>query len=328
VVADCKILIVDDFEEFRIFLQSALQKRPGFRTIWQAADGLEALQQAEVLQPDLILLDIGLPRLNGIEAARRIQKVSPNSKIIFVSQEFSEVVVEQTLLLGAHGYLWKSDTTRELVLAVDEVLQGRQFVSSSVRSRIIGKTRVVSPQKVERVYGHKVASYRDDASFVTDFARFIEAALKIGNPAIVIASEPHRKSLQEVLQRRNCDITAAIQEKRYIALDASEILSTFIVDGWPNADRVLRGVRDLLAEAAKATRSERPRVAACGEMGPMLLAQGNGEAAIELEHLTHEIADTSDVDILCGYMMRDVQRKENSDFFEKIRAEHSAAYSI
>jgi DNA-binding NarL/FixJ family response regulator len=327
-VADRKILIVDDFEEYRVFLQSTLQKSSEFHTIWQAADGLEAVRQAEALQPDLVLLDIGLPRVNGIEAARRIQKVSPNSKILFVSQEFSQVVVEQTLLLGAHGYLWKSDTTRELLLAVHEVLQGRQFVSSSVRSRTIGKTSVVSPQKVERVYGHQVASYRDDASFVTDFARFIEAALQIGDPAIVIATEPHRKSLQEALQRRNCDITAAIQEKKYIALDASETLSTFMVDGWPSADRVLRGMRDLLAEAAKAARSERPRVAACGEMGPMLLARGNGEAAIELEHLTHEIADTSDVDILCGYMMRDIERKENSDFFEKIRAAHSAAYSL
>jgi CheY-like chemotaxis protein len=327
-VADCKILIVDDFEEFRVFLQSALQRRREFRAIWQAADGLEAVQQAQALQPDLILLDIGLPQLNGIEAARQIQKVSPNSKILFVSQEFSEVVVEQALLLGAHGYLWKSDTAGELLPAVDEVLQGRQFVSSSLRSRTIRKPSVVLPGKVESVYGHQVASYRDDASFVTDFARFIEAALRAGSPAIVIATEQHRKGLKEALQRRNCDIAAAIREKRYIALDASETLSTFMVDGWPNSDRVLRGMRDLLAEAVKSARSDRPRVAACGEMGPMLLARTNGEAAIELEHLTHEIADTCDVDILCGYMMRDIQRKENSDFFEKIRAEHSAAYSF
>jgi CheY-like chemotaxis protein len=281
-VADCKILVVDDFEEFRVFLQSALQKRPEFRTIWQAADGLEAVQQAEALQPDLVLLDIGLPRLNGIDGARRIQKVSPNSKILFVSQEFSEVVVEQALLFGAHGYLWKSDTAGELLPAVDEVLQGRRFVSSSLRSRTNRKTRVVLLQKFESVYGHQVASYRDDASFVTDFARFIE--------------------------------------KRFVALDANETLSAFMVDGWPNADRVSRGVSDLLVEAAKA--------ASCGEMGPMLLAQGNGEAAIELEHLTHEIANTCDVDILCGCMMRDIQRKENSDFFQKIRAEHSGAYSL
>jgi len=267
--------------------------------------------------------------LNGIEAVRRIQKVSPNSKILFVSQEFSEIVVEQTLLLGAHGYLWKSDMAGELLSAVDEVLQGRQYVSSSLRCRSIPETGVgLPPEKVETFQGHQVAAYRDDASFVADFARFIEAALKMGNPAIVIATEPHRNSLQQALQERECDITVAIQEKRYIALDASETLSTFMVNGWPNAHGVLKGVRDLLVEAAKAARSERPRVAACGEMGPLLLAQGNGEAAIELEHLTHEIANTCDVDILCGYMIKDIQRKENSDLFERIRAEHSAAYSL
>ena len=327
-MADCKVLIVDDFEEFRLFLQAALQKRPEFRAIWQAADGLEAVQQAEALQPDLILLDIGLPRLNGIEAARRIQKVSPNSKILFVSQEFSELVVEQMLLLGAHGYLWKSDAVGELLPAVDEVLHGRQFISSRFRSRTLPKTSIVLPRRAESVHGHQVASYRNDASFVEDFARYIEAALKMGNPAIVIATELHRNRLQEALQERDCDFAVAVREKRYIALDASDTLSTFMVNGRPNADQVLRGVRDLIVEAAKVATCARPCVAACGEMGPTLLAQGNGEAAVELEHLTDEIAGSSDVDVLCGYMMKDIQRKENGEFFERIRAEHSAAYSL
>jgi CheY-like chemotaxis protein len=327
-VADCRILIVDDFEEFRTFLRSTLEVRPEFRSIWLASDGLEAVQQAAALQPDLILLDIGLPRLNGIEAARRILKVSPRSQILFVSQEFSDAMAEQTLLLGAYGYLWKSDAAGELLLAVDEILQGRQFVSSSLSSRTVPKTGVVLPRRAKGVHGHQVASYRNDASFVDDFARYIEGALKMGNPAIVIASELHRNGLQEALQAQDCDIAAAIQEKRYIALDASETLSTFMVNGWPNADLVSSGIRDLIAEAAKVARCARPRVAACGEMGPMLLAQGNGEAAIELEHLTHEIAGSADVDILCGYMMRDIQHKENGEFFERIRAEHSAAYSL
>jgi CheY-like chemotaxis protein len=327
-VADCKILIVDDFEEFRTFLRSILQARSEFRAIWQASDGLAAVQHAEALQPDLILLDIGLPKLNGIEAARLIQKVSPNSKILFVSQESSGVMVEQTLLVGGHGYLWKSDAASELLLAVDAILLGTQFVSSSLRSRTVGKTSGVLPRKAECVYGHQVASYRNDASFVDDFARYIEAALKVGNPAIVIATESHRSGLQDALQEHDCDITAAIQDKRYIALDASNTLSTFMVNGRPNVGQVSRGIRDLIAEAAKAARSEHPRVAACGEMGPMLLAQGNGEAALELEHLTHEIVGSCDVDILCGYMMRDIRRKESGEFFERIRAEHSAAYSL
>ena len=94
-----------------------------------ASDGLEAVQKAEELQPDLILLDIGLPSLNGIEVARQIRKFSPKSKILFVSQESSAEMVQGALGTGAQGYVLKSDAKRELLEGVNAVLRGEQFVS-------------------------------------------------------------------------------------------------------------------------------------------------------------------------------------------------------
>src|ERR1700720_1700779 len=102
-----RVLIVDDFDPWRGFLFEQLRQRPNIRVIDQASDGLEAVQKAEELQPDLILLDISLPALNGIEAARRIRKLSPQSKILFVSQESSADVIEEALSLGAMGYVIK-----------------------------------------------------------------------------------------------------------------------------------------------------------------------------------------------------------------------------
>jgi DNA-binding NarL/FixJ family response regulator len=96
-----------------------------------ASDGLQAVQQAEELRPDLILLDLGLPILNGIEAARRIRELSPNSKILFFTQNCSREIAEGALGTGANGYLLKSDAT-DLLWAVDTVLKGEQFVSSRV----------------------------------------------------------------------------------------------------------------------------------------------------------------------------------------------------
>ena len=96
-----------------------------------ASDGLEGVLKAEVLQPDLILLDIGLPKLNGIEAARRIRKVAPDSKIIFLTQESSAEVVETALSLGARGYVLKEDAERDLLAALEAVILGRTFVSST-----------------------------------------------------------------------------------------------------------------------------------------------------------------------------------------------------
>jgi DNA-binding NarL/FixJ family response regulator len=113
-----------------------LEHRVEFQVISQASDGLEANQQAQELQSDLVVLDIGLPMLNGIEAGRRIRVVS-NSKILFFSQEFSTSVLDQAFLLGGHGYLRKSDTDGELMLAVDAVVQGRKFVSSRLKPYVI-----------------------------------------------------------------------------------------------------------------------------------------------------------------------------------------------
>jgi DNA-binding NarL/FixJ family response regulator len=100
------------------------------RVIGVASDGLEAVQKAEELQPDLILLDIGLPSLNGIEVARQIRKFSPKSKILFVSQESSADVMQGALDAGAHGYVLKSDARRELLEGVNAVLRGERFVGS------------------------------------------------------------------------------------------------------------------------------------------------------------------------------------------------------
>jgi DNA-binding NarL/FixJ family response regulator len=124
-----RALIVDDLQQFRQFVCSMLARIPRLQIIGEASDGLEAVQKAELLEPDLVLLDIGLPTLNGIEAARQIRKLVPASKIIFVSQESSSEVVQEALKLGAWGYVVKARAASDLLAAVDAFLEGRQFVS-------------------------------------------------------------------------------------------------------------------------------------------------------------------------------------------------------
>src|SRR6201984_429093 len=124
-----RVLVVEDSEPFRRFICSMLGKRPELQIIGKVSDGLEAVQRGEELQPDLIILDIGLPTLNGIDAARRIRKVAPHSKILFLSQESSTDVAHEALDLGARGYVVKAHARREVLVAVEAVHQGRQFVS-------------------------------------------------------------------------------------------------------------------------------------------------------------------------------------------------------
>jgi DNA-binding NarL/FixJ family response regulator len=108
-----RVLVVEDFEPFRRFLSSALERTPGLQIVGEVSDGevsdgLEAVRQAERLRLDLILLDVGLPTLNGIEVARRIRKLCPECKILFVSQESSADVAQEALRLGALGYVVKT----------------------------------------------------------------------------------------------------------------------------------------------------------------------------------------------------------------------------
>jgi DNA-binding NarL/FixJ family response regulator len=132
VIGSVRVFVVDDFEAFRRLLCSILEKMPELQVTCQASDGLEAVQRAEELQPDLILLDIGLPTLNGIEAARQIRRLSPESKIIFLTQESSTDVVQEGLNLGARGYVLKTRAALDLVAAVEAVLDGRRFVSAGL----------------------------------------------------------------------------------------------------------------------------------------------------------------------------------------------------
>ena len=127
-VSAIRVLVVEDFEPFRRFLRSKLAENLKLRVIDEASDGLEAVHKAEELQPDLVLLDIGLPKMNGIEAGRQLRKLAPQSKIIFVTQESSAEVVQEALSLGS--YVWKASAECDLLAAVESVISGKCSVSS------------------------------------------------------------------------------------------------------------------------------------------------------------------------------------------------------
>ena len=135
------VLVVDDFEPWRRFVCSTLRKRAELQVIREVSDGLEAVRSAEELQPDLILLDIGLPTMDGIEAARRIRSLSPKSRILFLSENGSRDIVDEALSAGGSGYVVKSDAQKELLLAMDTILEGRRFVSASLGQDLSDSTR-------------------------------------------------------------------------------------------------------------------------------------------------------------------------------------------
>ena len=126
------VLLVDDFVQFRAAVSTLLRKKPELQIVAEASDGIEAVEQSRQLQPDLILLDIGLPKLNGIAAAQQIREVAPQSKIIFVTQETSADIMKEAIGLGGMGYVVKAKVESELLKAIDRVLEGKQFIGSGL----------------------------------------------------------------------------------------------------------------------------------------------------------------------------------------------------
>jgi DNA-binding NarL/FixJ family response regulator len=317
-----RILIADDYEGWRQQARSLLQAERQWQVIAEASDGSETVQKAEELKPDLIVLDIGLPNLNGIEAARRIRELSPDSKIIFLSLYNSPDLVQAALSTGALGYVHKADAQSELLPAVDAVLRGKQFVSSSLKSD--GFTDA----SVERVpHRHEVLFYSDDTVLLDSFTRFVAAALNAGNAAIVLVTKSHQDSLLPRLKAKGLDTDYALQQGTYVPLDVADALSKVMVDGLPDPVRYFEGIGGLIEAAAKAAISEQPRVVVCGEGVALLHAEGKADAAIRIERGCNDLAKTYEVDILCAYPLSSFHGEEDEHDFQSICAEHSGVYS-
>ena len=326
-----RILVVDDFRPWRRFASTALQKKRELQIVSEASDGLQAVREAQELQPDLILLDIGLPTLNGIEAARRIRDVSPSSRILFVSENRSAEVVEEAFGTGASGYVVKSDAVRDLLPAINTVLGGERFVSASLSGHALTQTGAhpkcdhvltsTPPQK--NACRHDVIFYSDDRQLLDSVTRFIGAALKAGNAAVVVATESHRENLLPSLQAYGVDMSAVVEQGLYIAVDAAEAISEFVIDKAVDTARFMNAFGNLFSTALRADNGDRPHVAFFGEGSQLLRAQGKVEAAIQDEQLCNELIKMYDVDIMCAYSLSGLEHH----FFQQICTVHSAVYS-
>jgi len=340
-IASVRILVAEDFAPFRRAVTLKLRKQSEFQIISEVSDGLEAVQKAKELQPDLVLLDVGLPTLSGIEAARRIRTVSPQSKIVFVSQEFAVDVVQAAFRSGASAYVIKSDVGRDLLIALDAVLRGETFVSRRLAGQDLtraqeGRARERTAQKIsdadsqqiaKDAYHHEAVFYSTDYCLMEEVLRFVGTALKVGHAAIVVATEPPRARLLSRLQANGVSIDTAIEEGRYTALNAADTLSQFVTNGVLDEDKFMKAFGALIETAARATARENSRVAIFGECVQLLCAQNNVEAAIQMERLGNELTHSYDVDILCGYALSGFDGELAGQIFKRICALHSLAYS-
>lgn len=132
-----RILVADDHTLFRQGLRRVLQEQPGWEVVAEASDGAEAVRQATDLEPDVAILDIAMPRLNGVDATRQIVRRLPNIRVLIVSMYSDEVFISQGLQAGAHGFLLKDSADTDLVRAVTDLMNGKSFFSPAVSKVVL-----------------------------------------------------------------------------------------------------------------------------------------------------------------------------------------------
>jgi DNA-binding NarL/FixJ family response regulator len=132
-----RILIVDDHLVVRRGLRAILEAQPGWTVLGEAENGLEAVEMAEALHPDVVIMDIAMPMMNGIEATRRIKAASPRTAVLVFTMVDSEELVRDVLAAGARGYLLKSDADRQIVTAIESLAAGRPFLSAVAAERVL-----------------------------------------------------------------------------------------------------------------------------------------------------------------------------------------------
>lgn len=148
-MAPFRILLADDHEVVRAGLRALLEEQSGWEVVAEAADGRDAVDKATKLKPDVVVIDIAMPSLNGLEAVRQIVKSVPNTKVLVLTMYDSDPLIQQVLQAGARGYLLKSDAGRDLVSAIDALRRNKTFFTPKVSQMVLEGYLDKSPKEKE-----------------------------------------------------------------------------------------------------------------------------------------------------------------------------------
>ena len=321
-----RILVVDDHDGWTRYVSDRLRNHARYRVVGKVADGLEAIRAAERLRPDLIVLDIGLPSLNGIEAARRILASVPDTRILFLTEQRSADIADAALRAGGFGYVVKSDAGTDLQPAIDTIADGRTYVSASTGLDLSRHADL--DRRGSRLRRHHALVSSDDKVLLGAYAQFAKEALDAGGCAIFVGTPARRQLLRTLLETSAVDVDLVVKEGRLVSIDVEEMISTFLVKGWVDEARFAATATELIADTTAAARGDHPWVVACGECAPSLWKAGHADAAVRVEHLWDDIASRGGVDTLCGYTVAAPLEPDDAGVLEKLCAEHAAVHRL
>jgi DNA-binding NarL/FixJ family response regulator len=197
-MAALRILIVDDHDVVRHGVRALIERNPDWEVCGEAADGRDAVAKAQSLTPDVVILDVAMPELNGLEAARQIRKLVPAARVLILTMHESEQVVREVLAVGAHGYLLKSDAGRNLVAAINALSQHKPFFTSAVAQMLLDNyLQAHAPSTSEAAAGPLTPREREIVQLLAEGKTTKEVATALG--LSVRTADTHRTNIMRKL---------------------------------------------------------------------------------------------------------------------------------
>lgn len=324
-----RVLLVDDHEPFRSFVRSFIEGHA--QLSGEAEDGSIAVQKCVETRPDVVLLDIGLPAMNGMQVARRIQQLVPSCRIIFLTQENSAEIVEEAFRLGAAGYVIKSRASSDLIPAMVAAQNGRYFVGSGVEhSSTVGllvsnfngaaKGQTIPSAHTPAAH-HYVGFYHEDASLVSAFAEFIKRALKDGKAVLSILKDAHCDEVFRSLHAGGIAVNDAIAAQRLAVVKVEPFIAEFMLEERADLEHLSHLAVGTLEDLRKA--NPHATISACGECAPTLLERGKPEVSLQVERAFDEVIKRYEIQLFCGYILNGLQLAQHMPIYQSICSEHS-----
>jgi DNA-binding NarL/FixJ family response regulator len=195
-----RILVADDHDVVRRGIKSLIESQPGWQVCDEARSGREAVAKAEERRPDIVVLDISMPELNGLEAARRIRKVSPNSEILILSVHYSDQLIKDILDVGVRGFVVKSDSDRDLIIALETLANHKPFFTSMATEVML--TNLLRPATIsapgEMRTSRLTSREREIVQLLSEGRSSKEVASSLG--ISVKTAETHRANIMRKLE--------------------------------------------------------------------------------------------------------------------------------
>jgi DNA-binding NarL/FixJ family response regulator len=338
-----EILIADDRELFRRMVRSLVESQSAYHICGEAGDGLQAIERARQLRPDVVLMDINMPRMNGLEATRIIGREIPECNVIIVTQNDARIAREQAREVNAKGFVTKSDLSRDLLPMIEKCRKAKpeareaktakarivQWKGAAMENNSLHQTKSAASH-AEPWCGvlnsaaprdHIVQLYQDQQFLNRAVCRFAAAAIMNGEGVILVPTVAHWDAFRPRLESEGVDVKAAEKRGQLTVVDADNLLPTFMRDGMPDSPVFLGLAQNVISQARGEGRY--PKVRWWGEMVNILWERGDVAASMQLEDQFDQLAHEQDIAIFCSFLMDNFDGDVHARMLPRLSENHS-----